>query len=151
VSPAGEARPSKPPAVRSAVAAGVLTKLNAIRVSHNLAPLVLNAQLTAAATQHSKEMLAHGYFDHASLDGTPPLTRIKKYYRKGQVGENLVWFVPDVSAAQAVNKWMSNALHRDVILDPRWRAIGISALHAAKAPGKYRGLPVTVITTDFGA
>src|SRR6266511_4678793 len=62
----------RPPTVRAALAAGVLTKLNAIRVSHGLVPLVLNAQLSAAATQHSTEMLARGYFAHESRDGTSP-------------------------------------------------------------------------------
>jgi hypothetical protein len=36
-------------------------------------------------------------------------------------------------------------------MNPRWREIGVSAVHAASAPGVYHGLPVTIITTDFGA
>jgi uncharacterized protein YkwD len=44
---------------------------------------------------------------------------------------------------------MNSPEHRANILDPNWREIGISAQHAA-APGTYKGLEVTVITTDFG-
>ncbi len=140
----------RPPTVRAALAAGVLTKLNAIRVSHGLVPLVLNAQLSAAATQHSTEMLVRGYFAHGSRDGTSPQKRIKRYY-KGIVGENLLWAAPDVGAARALVLWMATPGHRAAILDPRWREIGIGALHATRAPGKFRGHAVTVITTDFGA
>ena len=151
VTSAGQAAAGRPPAVRSALAAGVLKQLNAVRVSHGLAPLVLNAQLSAAAIQHSKEMLTRGYFAHESSDGSSPTKRIKKYYRSGTVGENLIWSIPDVSAERAVAQWIGNAGHRDVILDRRWREIGIGALHASRAPGKFSGLPTTVITTDFGA
>ncbi len=148
--PAANPATERPPTVRAALAAGVLAKLNAIRVSHGLVPVVLNAQLSAAATQHSTEMLVRGYFAHESRDGTSPLKRIKTYY-KGVAGENIVWSMPDLGAARALALWMGNAPHRDVILDPRWREIGIGALHSARAPGKFRGHAVTVITTDFGA
>jgi hypothetical protein len=36
------------------------------------------------------------------------------------------------------------------LLDPNWREIGVSAVHASSAPGVYNGLPVTIVTTDFG-
>jgi uncharacterized protein YkwD len=45
---------------------------------------------------------------------------------------------------------MSSPEHRANILDPNWREIGVSAQHVASAPGAYKGLEVTVITTDFG-
>jgi len=151
VQPASGSTARPPQTVRSALAAGVLARLNAIRVSHRLVPLVLNGQLTAAATQHSKEMLVRGYFSHDSFDGSSYQKRIKRYYRKGMVGENLLWSSPDVGAARALTLWMATAEHRAAILDPRWRAIGIGAVHSASAPGKYRGRAVTVITTDFRA
>jgi uncharacterized protein YkwD len=151
VEPAGAATVRAPDAVRPALAAGVLTKLNAIRVSHGLVPLVVDLQLSAAALQHSKEMLAHGYFSHDSFDGSSYAKRIKRYYRKGKVGENLLWSAPDLGAARALVLWMGTAEHRAAILDPRWRVIGIGAVHSTRAPGKYGGRATTVITTDFGA
>jgi uncharacterized protein YkwD len=150
VQAAGAATARPQDSVRPALAAGVLTKLNAIRVSHGLVPLVVDKQLTAAALAHSKEMLVRGYFSHDSYDGSSYAKRITRHYRKGKVGENLVWSVPDLGAARALVLWMGNAGHRDAILDPRWRVIGIGAVHSARAPGKYAGRPTTVITTDFG-
>jgi uncharacterized protein YkwD len=150
VEPAGGSTTRSPPTVRAALAAGVLTRLNAIRVSHGLVPLVLNEQLSAAAIKHSTEMLVHGYFSHDSYDGSSYQKRITRYYHKGKVGENLLWSTPDVGAARALVLWMATPEHRAAILDSHWRAIGIGAVHSASAPGKYRGRPTTVITTDFG-
>ena len=150
-SPAVDAAKPRPPAVRAALASGILAKLNAIRTSNNLAPLVANAKLAAAATAHTNEMLTKGYFTHESADGTSPIARIKQYYGKGIVGENLLWFVGSMNAAKVVDAWMNNPPHKAVILDPRWRAIGVAALFSSKAPGYYKNRPTTAITADFGA
>jgi uncharacterized protein YkwD len=45
---------------------------------------------------------------------------------------------------------MASPEHRANILDPRWRDLGVSALHVDAAPGVYQGLAVTIVTTDFG-
>jgi uncharacterized protein YkwD len=150
VEQAGGSTTRPPPTVRAALAAGVLTRLNAIRVSHGLVPLVLDGQLSAAAIQHSTEMLLRGYFSHDSYDGSSYQKRITRYYHKGKVGENLLWSTPDVGAARALVLWMATPEHRVAILDPRWRAIGIGAVHSTRAPGKYGRRATTVITTDFG-
>jgi uncharacterized protein YkwD len=46
--------------------------------------------------------------------------------------------------------WMNSPEHRANILTPRWREVGISAVHVLGAPGTYDGRTVTIITTDFG-
>jgi uncharacterized protein YkwD len=132
----------------------LLQDLNDVRAQNGLAPLHASAQLAAAASQHSHEMGVDGYFDHSSRDGTSFSTRIGHWYAAGphswSVGENLLWYSPSVSARSAVAVWMGSPGHRANILNPSWRQIGISALHFASAGGVYRGLPVTIITTDFG-
>jgi uncharacterized protein YkwD len=134
---------------------GVLSDLNRIRAQHGLQPVKLSARLTASAAQHSQEMGADGYFEHNSQDGTEFWKRIDRFYGQNgydywSVGENLLWSSPNVDAAGALQLWMNSPEHRANILNPRWREIGISALHFAAAPGTYRGLEVTIITTDFG-
>jgi uncharacterized protein YkwD len=129
----------------------VLERLNRIRESHGLARLAPSRSLAAAARQHSAEMVADGYFAHDSFDGSPFWRRIERYYGSATVGENLLWGMPDVGAPQAVALWMHSPGHRAVILDGRWREVGIAAVHAAAAPGTFLGRPVTVITADFGA
>jgi len=150
-SPAVEPATPKPPTARASLAAGIVAKLNAIRASNNLAPLVANSKLAAAATAHTTEMLTKGYFTHESADGTSPIARVKQYYGKGIVGENLLWFVGNMNAAKVVDAWMNNPPHKAVILDPRWRAVGVAAMFSRKAPGYYKNRPTTAITADFGA
>ena len=99
-------------------------QLNAIRASHGLVRLKLNATLSAAAEGHSAEMLADGYFAHNSHNGSP-------FWKRLQM-------------------WMQSPEHRANILNPNWREIGISAVHSDGAPGAFGGQPVTIITTDFG-
>jgi uncharacterized protein YkwD len=134
---------------------GVLVELNKIRAHHGLQPVKISARLTAAAAQHSKEMGAAGYFQHNSNDGTAFWKRIGRYYASSgygywSVGENLLWSSPQVDPAGAMQLWMNSPEHRANILTARWREVGISAVHLAAAPGTYKGLEVTIITTDFG-
>jgi uncharacterized protein YkwD len=139
----------------SSLESGVLSGLNKIRAQHGLQPVKISARLTASAAQHTKEMGSAGYFEHNSQDGTVFWKRIDRWYGQGgygywSVGENLLWSSPDVDAAGAMQLWMNSPEHRANILTARWREIGISAMHFAAAPGTYKGLEVTIITTDFG-
>ncbi len=139
----------------SSLESGVLQQLNKIRVQHGLVPLTISARLTAAAGQHSQEMGADGYFEHNSYDGTAFWKRIGHWYASSgygfwSVGENLLWSSPDVDPAHALELWMNSPEHRANILTARWREIGVSAVHVHAAPGTYKGLDVTIITTDFG-
>jgi len=140
----------------SVVEAGVLAQINFIRVEHGLVALRLSADLGGAADEHSQEMAADGYFQHDSFDGSVFWKRIAAFYsaagyRYWSVGENLLWASPSVGSVRALQMWMGSPEHRANILDPRWREIGISAVHTLNAPGTYQHRPVTIITTDFGA
>jgi len=134
---------------------GVLAQLNEIRVSHGLVPLTLDAKLSTAAAGHSSQMLADGYFAHNSYDGSAFWKRLTAYTSSSSnggwsVGENLLWEAPDVNAVEALKLWMASPEHRANILNPKWRQIGVSAIHSTAAPGTFDNQPVTVITTDFG-
>ena len=153
----GVASPSRARAhvALSSLESGVLQQLNAIRAQHGLQPVHINARLTAASDQHSREMAAKGYFEHSSVDGTAFWKRIQRYYGPAghsywSVGENLLWSAPDVDPRRALQLWMASPEHRKNILTPEWREIGVAAVHVVSAPGTYDGLEVTVITTDFG-
>ncbi len=138
----------------SVLETSLLQDLNAVRAQNGLVSLRSSALLAAAAAEHTNEMGVDGYFDHSSRDGTSFAARIEHWYTPSRgfwsVGENLLWYSPSVGAKTAVSMWMASPEHRANILDPSWRQIGISAEHFARAGGVYRGLPVTIITTDFG-
>ena len=134
---------------------GVLSDINAIRHEHGLSELRLSTRLSEAARQHTLEMATRGYFSHSSANGSSFDRRIARYYpfagkRYWSVGENLLWSSPDVDAANALQMWLDSPEHRANLLSPRWRQIGISAVHATAAPGAYDGREVTIVTTDFG-
>lgn len=146
---------SGPQAPASVLDQGVLAQLNAIRALHGLVPLHLDTALTASAEAHSLQMGLDGYFEHRSANGTAFWRRIQRWYRSAgypywSVGENLLWASPTVDPTQAARLWMASPEHRANILDPRWRQIGIAAVHVDSGPGAFHGLPVTIITTDFG-
>jgi len=133
----------------------LLAALNGVRAAHDLAPLRSNPQLTRAAAQHSREMVASGYFGHESADGSAFSARVQRFYAPGPsgyraIGENLLWASPDLDAKRALALWMTSRPHRGNILSPLWREIGISAEHVHTAPGTFGGLEVTVVTADFG-
>jgi uncharacterized protein YkwD len=134
---------------------GVLAQLNGVRAAKGLRSLTISPALSAAARQHTSEMLADGYFEHKSFNGTDFSQRIVRFYapsssRRWSVGENLLWSSPDIRAKKALELWMASPGHRANILAPGWREIGIAAVHADSSVGVYGGGAVTVITTDFG-
>jgi uncharacterized protein YkwD len=132
----------------------VLAAVNKFRVAHGLVPLRESVRLDDSARQHSLEMGAGGYFAHPSANGTSFWRRIRHFYpaHRGywSVGENLLWAAPSVSAAHAMKLWIASPEHLRNLLTAQWRQIGVSAVRVANAPGVFHGLPVTIITTDFG-
>jgi uncharacterized protein YkwD len=152
--PAGAASTAPRSALQSLEQA-VLANMNGLRREHGLAPLRLNRKLSAAALVHSNDMAARGYFSHTSANGASFDRRIARYYPMGKsrywsVGENLLWSSPSVDAARALELWLNSPEHKKNMLTPRWREIGLSAVHVTSAPGTFAGREVTIVTADFG-
>lgn len=155
VVPAATAAPQRARVALSPLESGVLVDINVFRRAHHLAPLHLNAKLSAAAREHTQQMAQDGYFAHESADGSAFWQRIQAFYASGpwsywSVGENLLWSSPDVTPQAALSMWLKSPEHRANLMNPRWREIGVAAVHEAAAPGVYKGLDVTIVTTDFG-
>lgn len=133
----------------------VLAAVNRFRVAHGRVPLRESGALDRSAREHSLEMGRDGYFAHPSADGTAFWRRIRRYYpsaryRYWSVGENLVWRSPSLRAGGAMARWIGSPEHLRNLLNTQWRQIGVSAVRVRHAPGVFHGLPVTIITTDFG-
>jgi uncharacterized protein YkwD len=100
-------------------------------------------------------MVQHGFFEHESRNGGAFWKRVERFYtprgfRSWEVGENLAYGSPDLSAAATVRMWMNSPGHRENLLSRSWREIGLGAVHVASGGGEFGGSPVTVITADFG-
>jgi uncharacterized protein YkwD len=92
-----------------------------------------------------------GYFAHNSADGEAFWRRIERYYPYPNVGENLLWAAPTVTAAQAMKLWIDSPPHLENLETAKWRDFGVSAVNVSIAGGVYDGQRVTIVTTDFGA
>ena len=133
----------------------ILAAVNHFRAAHGLVQLTESSALDSSARQHSLEMGRVGYFGHPSANGTSFWRRIRHYYAAGHygywsVGENLLWASPSVGAARAMKLWIASPEHLRNLMSTQWRQMGISAVRVPHAPGVFHGLPVTIITTDFG-
>ena len=133
----------------------VLDELNLVRLEYGRSQLKLSSGLTAAADSHTLEMVRAGYFGHESADGSHFARRIKGFYRPLRrpwtVGENLIWQERRLSARAAVAAWLASPGHRENLLEPDFREVGIAAVRAQGAPGVYGNRQVVVLTVDFGA
>jgi uncharacterized protein YkwD len=152
----GQARSRGPVARVSSLQSALVGQVNAFRAAHGLARLRVSPSLASAAAAHSTQMARVGYFSHNSANGTPFSRRIVAFYpargyRSWTAGENLLWASPDVGAPRALRLWLASPPHRANLLSPRWREVGLSAVHSSSAPGVYRNAPATIVTADFGA
>ena len=76
----------------------------------------------------------------------PPATHAQGY-RSWSVGEVIGWGTRHAGTAKAIFKaWMNSSGHRAIILNRRWRDVGIGC-----AQGTFKGIPSTLMyTVDFG-
>jgi uncharacterized protein YkwD len=140
-------------ASESALASSTVCLLNRERTSRGLRALRLNSRLSAAAQDHTDDMVRRHYFDHTSRSGSVPVSRIRgKGYLSGarswMIGENLAWGSGSLSSpAKIVDAWMHSPGHRANILTSRFREIGIGVDFGA--PVRVSS-PAATYTTTFG-
>lgn len=109
----------------------LFTLINRARVAHTAPPMARAPELDTAADGHSRDMVLHEYLDHAGSDGSTP------QQRAAQAGYTVppqsAWIVVEVISAISADPagpldwWLnqSPAVHGKVLLDPRWREMGI--------------------------
>jgi uncharacterized protein YkwD len=148
--PASSAPSSAPSAAPSSPAAGsgstltgaaatVLDLVNQERAKVGCSALKVNAKLTKAALDHSKDMASHQNMSHTGSDGSSPADRISSAgYNWSSYGENVAYGY--ASASSVMSGWMSSPGHKRNILDCSFKEIGIGLAQ----PGNYW-------TQDFGA
>jgi uncharacterized protein YkwD len=134
--------------------ASVLCLLNDERGANGLVALTSQAQLMQAAAEHSGDMLRLSYFSHTDPDGTTFSQRITDtgYLRGAKrwvVGENLAWGTAAIGTPRAlVDGWMESPPHRENVLEPRFRDVGIGAVSGR--PDYPSASNAMILTADFG-
>jgi uncharacterized protein YkwD len=133
--------------------ATVLQMLNAIRAEHGAPPLRLDRRLARSARRHSCDMVAHHYFAHESRSGARFSARIARtgwMRRHGRwtVGETLAWGTDaEAEPASIAMAWLHSPPHRHILLERRFRVVGIGIVRGTPVAGTLGGL---TYTADFG-
>ncbi|WP_326649651.1 MULTISPECIES: CAP domain-containing protein [unclassified Streptomyces] len=138
--PKATASPSAPKATApaSGAAARVLQLVNSERGKVGCSALTMNAKLTKAALDHSKDMASHKNMSHTGSDGSSPGDRITSAgYSWSTYGENVAYGYATPESVMA--GWMSSPGHKANILNCAFKEIGIGLAQ----PGDYW-------TQDFG-
>ena len=133
----------------------IVREINRVRVDQGLRPLTVSPALRASAVGHTSAMLDGGFFDHTSLDGTSAGDRIGRLYpmrpnRRWSVGETLFATSGELTPRETVTRWLTSPAHRQILLAPQWRDIGIGVARSPLAGGAFGNLPASVATADFG-
>lgn len=110
-----------------AVGSAVRCLVNLQRARHGLTPLTASGRLRAAAAAHSADMVARGFFDHVSPGGGTLTDRARRAGYPGRtLGEDIGWGTYDLATPAAiVAAWMHSPPHRAIILNRRFREIGV--------------------------
>lgn len=127
------------------VASSVLIDFtNKTREGLGIAPLIKNDLLQSSSMEKAREMATYSYFAHNSPDGTAPWKFFRHaHYDYAFAGENLAL---NFSTSKQVHEgWLNSPKHRDNIIDPRFKEIGISVL-----PSSYQEKPVLFVVQHFG-
>jgi uncharacterized protein YkwD len=122
--------------------------LNQQRAQARLAPLASDRRLARAARRYSQAMVRERFFDHVSPQGSTLDQRVRAArYSERTVGETIGWGAGDLAGPAAiVQGWMSSPPHRAIIMDGRFREVGLGI--AAGSPAGDGD--ATTVTADFG-
>jgi uncharacterized protein YkwD len=123
----------------------VIKLTNQKRAENGLPPLKMNADLSTAAHAKGEDMLKKGYWAHVAPDGTTPWKFFNDIaYKYRYAGENLARDFS--SATAAVDAWMASPSHRENMLSPKYKEIGIGVVE-----GDLGGVDTTIVVQFFGS
>lgn len=130
----------------AAYSANTLISLtNSARTQDGLGALATNSSLSSAAYAKAQDILAEGYFAHNAPSGKTPWDFINESgYNYAYAGENLAIGYND--ASELFTAWMNSPTHRENILNPNYREIGIAVVS-----GTFQGTETIVAVQEFGA
>lgn len=123
----------------------VIRLTNEKRTQAGLPSLTLNGMLSGAAQAKGNDMIVKDYWAHVAPDGTQPWSFITNAgYKYRYAGENLARDFNNANSA--VEAWMNSPTHRENILNPKYKEIGIGVVE-----GDLAGIDTTIIVQFFGA
>lgn len=119
--------------------------VNSSRAQNNLNQLTVNSKLESAAMQKAQDMFNNQYFAHNSPQGKTPWNFIDASgYEYVYAGENLA--IGYDNNNELHKAWMDSPTHRENILNPNFREIGIISLS-----GTFDGAETVIVVQMFGS
>ncbi len=112
----------------------VISAINEQRAAAGLAKLRFRVSLTRAARAHVRDIAAREVLTHVSANGWTLVERVRHYGYSAtdcsywKVGETLACATAGTAAARpvaVVALWMLSPVHREILLTPRFRDIGV--------------------------
>ena len=144
--PGADLAPSRTTRTETRIATACL--LNRIRTAAGLHPLATTTGLRRIAAQKSRDMVIRHYFSHTGPRHETLAMRLRTIDWRGCAGENIGYGTSYYSTPRAmVWAWMRSEGHRENILEPSYRWIGVAI--SLGAPTGAEGTAATY-TTDFG-
>lgn len=136
------ARPPEPPAITAEqpsdaqpderlYAQDALRLVNQQREAHGCKPLAVNAAISIAAEEHSRDIGVNGYFAHNAPSGETPWSRMQRAGYAEPAAENIAMGYR--TPREVVDGWMSSPDHRANILNCSYKATGIGYYDGASA------------------
>jgi uncharacterized protein YkwD len=127
----------------------LLTRINQVRRLPGAAPLQVSQAFGAAAQYHVASMSAHHYFAHDLIpDGLSWWDLAQQFGATSQLhGENIAWGNADAQATVA--QWMSDPMHYDNLVNPRYTVIGIGRVVGPPPDPAFSGM-TTIWAVTFG-
>lgn len=126
----------------------IIKAVNNERTSRGLNSLTENTKLDSAALNKSNHMLKNNYFDHYGF-GLTPWNFIKaENYNYSIAGENLA--LGFNTSEGVVSAWMKSDKHRENILNPDFKDIGVGVVKGEFNDKNIAEGEVTVTTEMFG-
>ena len=120
----------------------VMQLVNEDRATRGLPALAPNPTLNLAAYAKAEDMISNHYFAHTSPEGISPWYWFKSLgYNYEYAGENLA--IGYQNASDLVSSWMNSTSHRENILSPNYREMGLAII-----PGQNSTLVVQLFGTQ---
>jgi uncharacterized protein YkwD len=143
--------PAAPSAQAAGEAAAVIRAINDQRAANGLAPVRRDRSLATLAHGHSARMVARRSFSHGDFGKRIRSSRWAKRREQWVAGETLAWGTGRRGTpAGVVDAWMQSPEHRDIVLDPRFRVVGVGQVRGVPV-GRVHGRGGHTYTADFGS
>ncbi len=141
---AGTAQGAQPSKRLSSSERSLLNAINSARAAAGVPALRASGPLTSAANWQSQVLARAGVLDHTSPDGSTLVHRLARVRWRGTAAGEVLAVAND--PASAVAMWLQSPGHRENLLRPAFRSVGLGL-----ARGAWNGRSVLYVTADFGS